>query len=74
MPKIQYDMLTRNGKDQFVVVPLRDYEDMLEGLQDGEDFSVIEASKNRNAGKALIPHEQVKREFGHSSQRKKRKS
>ena len=74
MLKTKYDMLTRNGKEQFVVVPLKDYRAMLERLEDEEDFRIIEASKKRNAGKPLIPHEQIMRKFGLIPRRKRRKS
>ncbi len=74
MLKTKYDMLTRNGKEQFVVVPLKDYESMLERLEDEEDLQILEAAKKRNAGKPLIPHEQVMREFGLTPGRKKRKA
>ena len=69
MLKTKYDMLTRNGKEQFVVVPLKDYEALLEQLEDEADFRAIEASKKRNAGKPLIPHEEIMREFGLSTKR-----
>ena len=59
----KYDVLTRNGKDQFVVIPLEDYQALLERLEDEVDFRTIEASKKRNAGKPLIPHEQMMREM-----------
>jgi len=74
MLKTKYDMLTRNGKEQFVVVPLKDYEALLEQREDEADFRAIEASKKRNAGKPLIPHEQIMREFGLTTSRTKRKS
>jgi len=74
MLKTKYDMLTRNGKEQFVVIPLKEYQAMLDQLEDEADFRIIEASKKRNAGKPLIPHEQVMREFGLTPARKKRKS
>lgn len=74
MIKTKYDVLTRNGKEQFVVVPLKDYEALLEQVEDEADFRTIEASKKRNAGRPLIPHEQVMREFGLTPRRKKRKS
>jgi hypothetical protein len=74
MLKTKYDMLTRNGKEQFVVVPLKDYEALLEQMEDEADFRAIEASKKRNAGKPLIPHEQIMREFGLTTSRTKRKS
>ena len=48
MLKTKYDMLTRNGKEQFVVVPLKDYEALLEQMEDEADFRAIEASKKRN--------------------------
>jgi PHD/YefM family antitoxin component YafN of YafNO toxin-antitoxin module len=73
MLKTKYDVLVRNGKDRFVLVPERDYEALRERLQDDADFRAIEASKKRNAGAKLIPHEQVMREFGLSSRGKKRK-
>ncbi len=34
MFKTKYDMLTRNGKEQFVLVPLKEYKAMLERLED----------------------------------------
>jgi hypothetical protein len=74
MLKTKYDVLTRNGKEQFVVVPLKDYKALLEQVEDEADFRAIEASKKRNAGKPLIPHEQVIREFGLPIGRKKRKA
>lgn len=74
MLKTKYDMLTRNGKEQFIVVPLKDYETLLERVEDEADFRTIEASKKRNAGRPLIPHEQVMREFGLPPARKRRKS
>jgi hypothetical protein len=74
MLKTKYDMLTRNGKELLVVVPLKDYEAVLELVEDERDFRAIEVSKKRNAGKPLISHEQVMREFGLTPGRKKRKS
>ncbi len=71
MRKMKYDLLTRNGKEEFVVVPRKEFEAILERLEDEEDFRAIEASKKRNAGKRLIPHEQVMREFGLTPGRKK---
>ncbi|HWE93807.1 MAG TPA: hypothetical protein VG269_07510 [Tepidisphaeraceae bacterium] len=58
----KYDMVIRNGKEQFVMVPIKDYEALLERLEDDADFRAIEQSKKRNAGKPLIPHEQVMQE------------
>jgi PHD/YefM family antitoxin component YafN of YafNO toxin-antitoxin module len=74
MLKTKYDMLTRNGKEKFVVVPLKDFEALMERAEDEADFRAIEASKKRNARKPLIAHEQVMREFGLKPSRKKRKA
>lgn len=72
MPKIKYDILTRNGKEKFVVIPLADYTALVEQAEDDADHRAIAASRKRNAGKALIPHDQVMRDFGLSPTRSKR--
>ncbi len=74
MHKTKYDVLTRNGKERFVVIPEKDYHALLERLEDEADVRLIEASKKRNGGKALIPHDQVMRELGLKPRRAKRKA
>jgi len=74
MLKTKYDILTRNGKEQFVVIPLADYKALVEVTEDEADHRAIQASKKRNAGKPLVPHHQVMREFGLSPTRMKRKA
>lgn len=69
----EYDILIRNGKERFVVIPEKDYKALREQLEDQADFRAIEASKKRNAGKPLISHEQMMREFGLTPGRGKRK-
>jgi hypothetical protein len=56
------------------VVQVKDCEALLELVEDERDFRAIEASKKRNAGTPLIPHEQVMREFGLTPRRRRRKS
>jgi len=73
MLKTKYDILTRNGKEQFIVLPLADYQSLVELAEDEADHRAIAASKKRNAGKSLIPHDQVMRDFGLAPARKKRK-
>jgi len=68
-----YDVLIRNGKEEFVVVPRKDYVALLDRLEDAEDARILEEAKRRNAGKPLIPWEQVKRELGLSSPARKKK-
>ena len=74
MLKTKYDILTRNGKEQFVVIPLADYKALVDLTEDEIDHRAIQQSKKRNAGKPLIPHHQVMRDFGLSSTRTKRKA
>ena len=74
MLKTKYDILTRNGKEQFVVILLGDYKELIELTEDQADHHAIQASKKRNAGKPLVPHDQVMRDFGLSPAQKKRKA
>jgi hypothetical protein len=73
MLKTKYDVLVRNGKERFIVVPEKDFKALREQLDDEADFRVIEESKRRNSGKALIPHEQVMRKLGLTTNGRKRK-
>jgi hypothetical protein len=71
--KTKYDIIVRNGTERFVLVPEKDYRALIERLEDEEDFRAIEEAKKRNAGKPLIPFEQVVRELGLTRPRKKAK-
>lgn len=73
MPKTKYDLLIRNGKDRFIVIPEKDYDAMRERLEDDADFRAIEASKKRQARSPRIPSDQVKRELGIVSGRSRSK-
>ncbi len=72
MLNTKYDVLVRNGKERFVVIPVREYEAMRERLEDDADFRAIEASKKRQAASPRTPLQQVKRELGLTPARKKR--
>ena len=74
MHKAKYDILTRNGKEHYVVLPLADYQALVELAEDEFDHRAIAAAKKRNAGRRLIPHDQVMRDFGLRPVRKKRKA
>lgn len=74
MVKTKYDVLVRNGRERFIVVPEKDFEALRDRLEDEADFRAIEQSKKRNAGRPLIPLEQVKRELGLSKSSRKRKA
>jgi PHD/YefM family antitoxin component YafN of YafNO toxin-antitoxin module len=74
MRKTKYDLLIRNGKERFILIPEKDYDAMRERLEDDADFRAIEASKKRQSRSPRIPSDQVKRELGISSARTKRKA
>lgn len=44
MPEPKYDVWVRNGREEFVVIPIKDYEAMRRRLEDDADFRTIEAS------------------------------
>lgn len=72
MLQAKYDVLVKNGKERFVVVPEREYEAMRERPGDDADFRAIEASKKRQAGSPRTSLQQVKRELTTAAVRKKR--
>ncbi len=74
MQKTEYDVLVKNGRERFIVVPEKDFEALRQQLEDEADFRIIEESKKRNAGKPLIPFEQVKRELAVLHSRKAAKN
>jgi PHD/YefM family antitoxin component YafN of YafNO toxin-antitoxin module len=74
MLKNKYDLLIRNGKERFILIPEKDYTAMQERLEDDADFRAIEASKKRQSRSPRIPSDQVKRELGLVSTRPKRKA
>lgn len=64
MFETNYDVWTRNGKEEFVVIPIKDYQRMRERLEDDADFRAIEASKKRQAKSPRTSLQQVRRELG----------
>ncbi len=74
MLKKKYDVLVRNGRDRFIVIPEKDYEALREQLEDDIDFRAIEASKKRQAGSPRYSLEQVQRELGQVKSGKKHKA
>ena len=72
MHKSNYDVLTRNGKEKFLVVPVKDYEALLEKLEDEADYRALVMARKANAGKPTHTLEEVKRELGMTRSGKKR--
>jgi PHD/YefM family antitoxin component YafN of YafNO toxin-antitoxin module len=72
MLKTKYDVLVRNGKEQFVLVPVKEYEAMRERLEDDADYRAIEASKKRQARSPRTSLQQLKRELAAAGRKKRR--
>ena len=41
------EIVTRNGKPVAVVVPIKDYEELLEGAEDAEDVAWLKRARQR---------------------------
>jgi PHD/YefM family antitoxin component YafN of YafNO toxin-antitoxin module len=74
MLKTKYDVLVRNGKERFVVVPEKEYQAMRDRIEDEIDFRAIEASKKRQANSPRYTLDQIKRELGMPPSKRKRKA
>ena len=70
--KTKYDVLVRNGKERFVVIPEKDYQALRDRLEDEADFRDIEDSKRRQAGDRTISHAEMKRRLGMTTSRKRK--
>jgi len=73
MLKTKYDVLVRNGKERFVIVPEKDFEAMRERLEDEADFRAIEASKKKNANAPTYTLDEIKEELGMTPAKRKRR-
>jgi len=74
MSKTKYDLLVRNGKERFLVIPEADFKAMQERLEDDADFRAIETSKIRQAKSPRVPSAEVRRELGIIPKRPKQKA
>ena len=74
MIKTSYDVLTRNGKEKFFVVPVKDYQALVEKLEDEADYRALVKARKANAGKPTYTLEEIRRELGMSRSTRKRKA
>ena len=74
MHRANYDVLTRNGKEKFFVVPVKEYEALLEKLEDEADYRALMKARKANAGKPTYTLDQVKRELGMMRSARKRQA
>jgi PHD/YefM family antitoxin component YafN of YafNO toxin-antitoxin module len=61
--KLQAEVLLKNGKKEFVVLPYREFVAMQERLADAEDLLELRKAKRTESRKKSIPLARVKREL-----------
>ena len=64
MLKLHPEILMKNGKKEFVVLPYEEFVAVQERLADAEDLLVLRKAKGSEGKKKTIPLAEVKRELG----------
>jgi len=64
MLKLHPEILKKNGKKQFVVLPYEEFLALQERLADAEDLMELRKAKRAEGTKRSLPLNQVKRELG----------
>jgi len=64
MLKLHPEILRKNGKKEFVVLPYEEFLAMQERLRDAEDLLELRNAKKLEGRKKSIPLAEVKRELG----------
>ena len=62
--KLHPEILVKNGKKQFAVLPYEEFVAMKERLADADDLLELRKAKRAEGKKRSIPLAEVKREFG----------
>jgi len=64
MLKLHPEILMKNGKKQFVVLPYEEFEAMQQRLTDADDLLALRKAKRSEGKKKSIPLAEVKQELG----------
>jgi hypothetical protein len=64
MLKLHPEILVKNGKKQFAVLPYEEFVALQERLADAEDLLELRKAKRAERGKPSIPLAHVKRKLG----------
>jgi PHD/YefM family antitoxin component YafN of YafNO toxin-antitoxin module len=64
MVKIKPEFLVKNGKREFVILTARDFDRVIEALEDAEDLRVLREARRKNANSPTYTLEEVKRRLG----------
>ena len=74
MVKLKPEFLVKNGKREFVILTARDFDRVIEALEDAEDLRILRESRRRNAKSPTFTLEEVKQRLGISSSRGRKAS
>ena len=66
-------ILTRNGKPEYAVLPYDQFEEMQECLEDAADLIALDRARREDAGKPTIPFDEMMRQLGLRPPRKSRR-
>ena len=64
MIKLHPEILTKDGKKEFAVLPYEEFVALQELLADAEDLLELRKAKRKEGGKKSIPLAEVKRQMG----------
>jgi len=64
MLKLKPEILTKNGRKEFVVLTYEEYESVREYLEDAQDVLTLRAAKAKDADAPTIPLAEAKRRLG----------
>jgi PHD/YefM family antitoxin component YafN of YafNO toxin-antitoxin module len=64
MIELHPEILKKNGKSEFVVLPYEEFAALRDLLDDYEDLLDLRAAKREEDSEASIPLDEVKAEFG----------
>ena len=63
MLKLKPEYLTKNGRREFVVLTVEQYEKLTEAVEDAQDLKALRTARTRNAGKPTYTLAQVKQDL-----------
>ena len=72
MPKVKPEYLSKNGKRQFVILTIEDFDRIKEALEDARDLRDLRRATQSNAGRPYYTPAEVERRLATRSPRTKR--
>jgi hypothetical protein len=67
--KIKPEFLSKNGRREFAVLTMKDFDRVMEALEDAEDLRILREARRRNADSPTYTLEEVKRRLGLTGKR-----